>query len=260
MINLPDEIKCGYFDCSFEFGTRLTSPKRVVEKIEIEFYLKDAKYTYVDGKEYKIMADSIQIAKPGQERYSCLPFRSAYVKFFADGELAQKLLHTPDFFQNNHPKEIYTKIDEMILFSENNNEMLLYSSFLSLINLVLLDAGINKQFFSKNRESIVLAKEYIETNFDSKVSLMDIANHVHLSKIYFRNIFTEVVGISPHQYLINCRINNAKKMLWDSSIPIGIIAEKCGFGCQQYLNKVFKTETGASPTEYRREAQNGYFE
>ena len=76
--------------------------------------------------------------------------------------------------------------------------------------------------------------------------------------IYFHNIFTESVGISPHQYLIDCRIENAKKLLWNSDISICEVAEKSGFGCQQYLNKVFKKETGITPVSYRKTFQQNY--
>lgn len=79
-----------------------------------------------------------------------------------------------------------------------------------------------------------------------------------MSEIYFRAIFTESAGISPHHYLIDCRIKNAKKLLWDTNISIVEVAEKSGFSCQQYLNKVFKRETGMTPNEYRKVFQQNY--
>ena len=53
-------------------------------------------------------------------------------------------------------------------------------------------------------------------------------------------------------------IENAKKLLWNSDIPICEVAEKSGFGCQQYLNKVFKKETGMTPVSYRKAFQQNY--
>ena len=95
-------------------------------------------------------------------------------------------------------------------------------------------------------------------NFEKSISLKDIASSVHLSEVYFHGIFTESVGISPHQHLIDCRIDNAKKLLWNTDVPICEVAEKCGFGCQQYLNKVFKKETGMTPSQYRKTLQENY--
>ena len=57
---------------------------------------------------------------------------------------------------------------------------------------------------------------------------------------------------------ISSGIENAKKLLWNSDIPICEVAEKSGFGCQQYLNKVFKKETGMTPVSYRKAFQQNY--
>jgi len=257
MLILPENITCGYFDAS-EFDTLSVSPKRKVTKFEIEFYLEDAKTTTCDGKIYEIKKHHIQIAKPGQVRYSELPFRTANVKFDVKDEIADRLLNAPEYFRSSHPERIYNKIDEIILLIENKNSLLLHSRMLSLLNLILFDAEIPKNRSGKNYEIVADAKRYIEDNFYKQIKLKDIADSVHLSEIYFHNIFTESIGISPHQYLINCRIENSKKLLWNTNIPICEVAEKSGFGCQQYLNKVFKRETNMTPADYRKNCQTNY--
>lgn len=257
MLSLPENITCGYFDCS-EFGDSEVSPKRTVTKYEIEFYLDDGKTTTCDDNTYEIKKDYIQIAKPGQVRFSELPFRTAYIKFEAKGEIAEKLESLPEYFSNSHPKRMYGKIDEIILLNESDNKLLLYSRVLSLLNLVFFDAEIPDTRNGKNYEIIAQAKRYIEAHLEEKISLKDIAGSVHLSEIYFHNIFVESMGISPHQYLIDCRIEKAKKLLWDTNIPMTVVAEKSGLGCQQYLNKVFKKETGQTPVSYRKSFQQNY--
>ena len=89
MLSLPENITCGYCDCS-EFGNLEISPKRKVTKYEFEFYLEDGKTTTTDNNVYSIKKDYIQIAKPGQIRFSELPFRTAYLKFNVDGDIAEK--------------------------------------------------------------------------------------------------------------------------------------------------------------------------
>ena len=59
-------------------------------KYELEFYLEDGKTTTTDNRTFEIKKDHILIAKPGQIRHSELPFRTAYVKFTADGDIAKK--------------------------------------------------------------------------------------------------------------------------------------------------------------------------
>ena len=257
MLKLPEQISCGYFDSS-EFGDLPVSPKRTVTRFELEFYLEDGKTTTTDGRIFPIRKDYIQIAKPGQVRHSELPFRTAYLKFCVDGEIAKRLSAIPEYFQSSHPQRIYNQLDELILLNEGNNPILLYSKLLSLLNLVLSDGEIPSARKGKNYQMVSQAKRYIETSFAEQIKLRDIAEQVHLSEIYFHNIFTETVGITPHQYLIACRIEHAKMLLWNSDIPIYIVAEQSGFGCQQYLNKVFKKETGMTPVSYRKACQQNY--
>lgn len=258
MLTLPKNITCGYFDCS-DFGNLSESPHRIVSKYEIEFYLEDGKTTTTDDRTFQILKNYIQIAKPGQIRHSKLPFKTAYLKFDTSGEIADRLLAVPEYFCSSHPEKIYSLIDEIILLNEERkNILLLYSKLFSLLNLIFADAEIPARRNGKNYAIISDAKRYIETHFEKQINLKDIANNVHLSEIYFHSIFSESVGVSPHQYLIDCRIENAKKLLWNSDIPICEVAEKSGFGCQQYLTKVFKKETGMTPASYRKIFQKNY--
>ncbi len=260
MITLPYDISCGYCDCS-EFGNLSVSPKRKTEKFEIEFYLENGESTYTNDNEYIIKKHHIQIAKPNQVRYSKLPFKTMFLKFKADEELAKLLTNAPEYFICSHPQKISEKLEEIILLNESgDNQLLLYSRLLSFINLVLYDSEIPKLQSGQNYEIITNAKRYMESNYKEDIYLKDIANAVNLSPIYFHNIFTSACGISPHNYLINCRIAEAKKLLWNSTIPLTLIAENCGFGCQQHFNKVFKKQTGTTPGRYRKEIQQNYLE
>ena len=257
MIVLPKNIICGYFDCS-EFKTLSVSPKRIATRYEIEFYLADGEYTYTNDKNYNIAKNYIHITKPGQERYSLLPFYTLFIKFDAVGDIAELLDSAPEHFCSSHPEVINNKLEEIIMLSENKNQLLLHSRVLSLLNLVLLDSKIPTSQNGKNYEIIQAAKRFIERNFNQPITLSNIANSVHLSETHFHNIFTTALGISPHQYLINCRIDNAKRLLWNAKIPITKIAEDTGFGCQQYFNKVFKKETGETPASYRKSFSSKY--
>lgn len=259
MLSLPYNIVCGYCDCS-EFGELDISPKRQVQKFEIEYYLEDASSTFVGNQKYKIQKNYIQIAKPGQERYSYLPFKTIYIKFSADGELAERLSKTPDYFSSSHSERIISKLDEIILLQENNDDLLLYSRLLSLLNLIIIDSKIPMLQSGNNYNIITKAKRFIETNFNRPLSLNDISHAVNLSPIYFHNIFTAATNISPHDYLINYRIQEAKKQLWDTDVSVETIAESCGFSSQQYFNKVFKNKTGTTPGKYRKTFQQNYLE
>lgn len=258
MITLPTNITCGYFD-SGEFGNIDISPKRKVAKYELEFYLEDGKTTMTDGRTFDIKKNHIQIACPGQIRHSVLPFKTAYIKFNADKTLAERLSSATEYFRCSHPDEILSLLDEIILLNEvKSSDLLFYGKLLLLIDLILVDSGIPSERSGESYAVISNAKRFIENNFEKPITLRDIADSVHLSHIYFHSIFTKSVGTSPHEYLIKCRIENAKKLLWNTDISVTVIAEKCGFGCQQYMNKVFKKETGTTPVSYRKNNQKNY--
>ena len=104
------------------------------------------------------------------------------------------------------------------------------------------------------------AKKYIEKNFKKHISTKEIAASINLSESRFRYLFGVAYGVSPHAYITEMRISAAKKMLWNNDIPITEIAEKCGFGSQQYLNDTFKKVTGVSPGKYRKQFSKKYME
>ena len=260
MLTLPYNITCGYFDCG-EFGNRPVSPKRTATKFEIEFYLEDGHKTFADDKVYPIKKGYVQIAVPGQVRYSELPFKTMYLKFCADGNLAHRLLAAPAYFPSNHPEQTAELLEKIILENESaDNELLLHSHLLAFLNMVLRDSITPHLHSGQNYRIIKTAKQYMEQHYAECIQLSDIAASVNLSPIYFHTVFTAACGYTPHDFLIRKRIAESKKLLWDSSISIEKIAEACGFGCQQYFSKIFKKITGLPPGKYRKELKQQYLE
>lgn len=257
MLELPTQVECGYFDCG-KFSGLKQSPRRRVEQFEVEFYLANGHTTVTNGRAFPILKNHIQIAKPGQERFSYLPFKTAFVKFFATGELAERLQKTPDYFCSSHPGRICSMLEEVILLSEQGESLRFYGHLLLLLEQILADAKIPAHRSGANYQSVAAAKAFMNRHLAEPIRLCDIAQSVHLSEIYFHRLFTEACGLTPHRYLLNCRLDCAKRLLWETEIGMGEIAVKSGFGCQQYFNKVFKQQLGMTPTEYRQAVWRKY--
>ncbi len=255
MLSLPQNVLYGYWDSSV-FGDVKISNVREVTQFEIELHLNDGENTYINGESYKIKKYYILTAKKGDVRHTVLPLKTAFVKFDADNELKTMVEKLPRQFPCYHYDKFLAIINEMISFEDN--KLLFNSRLLSLINLVIEDSKIpperNRNFYTAAME----AKKYIENHLSENIKLKDIADSVHLSEIYFHNIFKETFGISPRQYLTDCRINKAKLYLLQNEKSISEIAELTGFGCQQYFNKVFKKETGFTPASYRKNIHSDY--
>jgi len=98
-------------------------------------------------------------------------------------------------------------------------------------------------------ESLIV---FIEDHLSHDIGLVDMAAVVGYSPHHFARLFRQTFGTSPHQYLLNRRVERAKAMLRDATLPIALIAGACGFTSQSHLNSVFKRLTGATPGRYRR--------
>lgn len=256
---LPTDINCGYCDCS-EFGTLTHSPKRTAVKFEIEYYLSDAFTTTADEQTYQIKADHIQIAKPGQVRHSKLPFTTMFLKFTAEGSLYNELMNAPEYFKACHSLEIKGLLQEIILLQEtiSHDSLRFYSKLLLLLQLIMEDSRISQVQNARDYQIVLDAQAYMEQHFSDNIHLTDIAASVNLSPIYFHNIFTASCGISPHDFLTDYRIKKAKEMLWHGENSISFIAEMCGFGCQQYMNQIFKKHLNITPGQYRKQMRQNY--
>ena len=253
-----DRITCGYFDCSKFEGLPL-SPTRVSTRFEIDYYLADGLSTTVDGVEYPIKEDHILIAKSGQHRFSQLPFRTMYLKFLATGTLADKLNIAPIYFPAVNIQRIRDLFTEVILLYDNEDKVLVFhSKILELLHLILSDSLLSDTSTSINISVAAAAKKFINDNYMNAISLKDIADAVSLSPNHFHTVFKATCRMTPREYLINRRISAAKEMLWDTDKVIPEIAEKCGFGCQQYFTQIFKKQTGITPGKYRKQLQQNY--
>jgi len=93
---------------------------------------------------------------------------------------------------------------------------------------------------------------FIEDFLERDIGLVDMAAVVGYSPDHFARLFRQTFRVSPHQYLMGRRIERAKTMLRDRSVPIAVIAVACGFSSQSHLNAVFKRQTGSTPGRYRK--------
>jgi len=94
--------------------------------------------------------------------------------------------------------------------------------------------------------------EYIHKDIRRKITLEDIGRMTFFSPIYCDTVFRKEVGRSIVDYVLDRRIDEAKRLLIEGTIPLAQIAEAVGFNDYNYFSRVFKKRSGYSPTEYRR--------
>jgi AraC family transcriptional regulator len=93
---------------------------------------------------------------------------------------------------------------------------------------------------------------FIEDFLGRDIGLVDMAAVVGYSPDHFARVFRQTFRMSPYQYLLSRRVERAKVMLRDRSVPIVRVAAACGFSSQSHLNAIFKRHTGSTPGRYRQ--------
>jgi len=96
------------------------------------------------------------------------------------------------------------------------------------------------------------AKKIIDYNFDKYITIKDIADSLYVSHEHLTRQFAGRYGLSPKEYLINKRMDLAKKLLSDNDTSITEISNSVGYKDQFYFCRIFKKLTGLSPTDYRK--------
>jgi AraC family transcriptional regulator len=96
------------------------------------------------------------------------------------------------------------------------------------------------------------AARYIKENYSRNPSLGEIAAAVHLSPFHFHRIFRRVFGVTPHQVVTECQIEQAKKLIAQRLTPMAEIASACGFAHQSHFCSRFRQVVGMSPMKWLR--------
>jgi AraC-like DNA-binding protein len=101
---------------------------------------------------------------------------------------------------------------------------------------------------------LVPAMQFMHREFGHGVTLNDIAKSVELSPFHFHRRFTELFGITPKHFLLECQINNAKSHIAAGDKTLVEIANSCGFAHQSHFTSRFKQASGLTPTGWRKMA------
>ena len=105
-----------------------------------------------------------------------------------------------------------------------------------------------------NREYMTEALAYIDEHLQEEdLSIVAVAMHVYLNPVYFGRVFKESQQMSFKKYLLQCRMEKAKKLLQNGNESIGSICEQIGISNPSYFSHLFKEYTGKLPTEYKKE-------
>ncbi|MBI3832169.1 MAG: helix-turn-helix transcriptional regulator [Planctomycetes bacterium] len=102
--------------------------------------------------------------------------------------------------------------------------------------------------------SVDVAKAFIQSHFSQDLSLELIASEVFLSPNYFSSLFTQVAGKTVIEYLHEVRIDEAKRLLAETDLPIRQVARRVGIPSPSYFCRLFRRTTGRAAKDFRQQA------
>ena len=94
-------------------------------------------------------------------------------------------------------------------------------------------------------------REHIDANVEQRISLEALAKLADLSVWHFARAFRQSVGVTPHNYLIQRRVERTLELLSGTELPLSEIALAAGFADQSHCARRFREHVGMSPREYR---------
>jgi AraC-like DNA-binding protein len=243
---------------------RLEGPQRYVKEEhphqENEWILIKSGYlkVWIDGIPIEAAPGDLYFVQPGQTH------REESVKgpldFYALRFLLHDLRGKPTYFipppgkpQNQLLKKSDRKFLE--LFEHIFKEvwaMILQMIWMLRRQLNLLHTEDPKRTTHRQQVLVEHARQYIMNDLKRTVPLAELGKACGASPDHLRHVFKELTGLSPVQFSMSLRMNEAKRLLSDLSLPIYTIAERVGFPDPYYFSRQFKKFTGKSPVSFRK--------
>lgn len=105
---------------------------------------------------------------------------------------------------------------------------------------------------SYKNEIVNKAKVFVQENVEGDITLNIISQHLNISKNYFCSMFKQETGVSFLNYIVEQKIERAKRMLVEENMKVYEVSEKLGYNDTTYFSKMFKRNVGVTPQDYKR--------
>ena len=148
---------------------------------------------------------------------------------------------------------LFKKMSEAFYKSNNHSNLTILKNLYEVF--LLIKKEYEKKYFPSKKILIIKpALDLIKSTYNEEdLSVENLANLCGISVAYFRRIFTEILGVSPKEYIINRRIEFAKKLILSRQFKINEVAEMCGYAEPCHFSRDFSRRTGTSPSKYLSE-------
>ena len=132
---------------------------------------------------------------------------------------------------------------------QNGEDLLAYSEVFRLLHFC---TGLSPKRTSEYRGVAADVMDYINEHAPNIVTLVQIADAIHMNQYHICRVFKRETGMTVHSYINSMRISHAKQLLRTTDIPVAEVSEATGFNGISSLTKSFQKTVGMTPTAYRK--------
>ena len=204
-------------------------------------------------------------------RYQYFAFRTYRdVADCMDPDLLQKVENAMKYcttfvFQNSKIQMLMSMLLEELALQENFGRTAIDSILHSILVFLMRSLDDNQDIKIKEREQANSKTElrtlyqmvrYFQNHYQANVRIQDVADELGYSKYYLSHSFQKATGRSIQDYLLDYRMNIAKRYLESGEYKIGEVAKILGYKSHQAFTRAFKKQVGLSPTAYQQKKSN----
>ena len=251
----------GIYDSRAAYPKQIQTQSRLLNRFELELITENlGGISYMDDQPTPLKRGLFICGKPGHRRFSRLPVRCYYVHLTTQDPALTGLLESlPNTCQLTDITAMQQTFQELasLPYPENPADTLQIQSLIA--NLIALAARqTHRQLRAdtavrRNHRALMLETEdYIRSHLAEPLTLEQLSARVQFSPSHFHAIFTTWFGQTPHDFVLSCRIEEAKAALRSDRCSLIELAADCGFSSQSHFCAQFKKATGLTPLQYRK--------
>ena len=229
-------------------------------------YVRKGSFGYrARGRAFELVAGSLLIGRPGDE-YTCTHDHHVC------GDECLSIQLTPDVAETTgvQPRSWHSgglpPIPELVVLgelaqaaAEGRSDVALDEVGLMLVarcaEVVSGESPKATKATVRDRRRAVETAMWMDANAHEPIGLDSAAEEAGLSPFHFLRLFRDVLGVTPHQYLVRARLRRAARLLADEERSITDIALDVGFADLSNFVRTFHRAAGVSPTGFRRAAR-----
>lgn len=224
----------------------------------LHFVLEGKGIFQTDKGAYEVTAGQCFVIRPNEvttyKADTTDPWHYVWVGFTADS--IPKYLHTEDVLHVPFLEPVFRQIEESIDYyqgeagANGGKEAYLCGKITEI--MMRLELHFSRPAESKAQSEMRAVKNHIDTHLASPLSVQALAEEFHLNSVYLSRRFKEVVGLSPQNYIVKKRLDEAAALMTVQGFTPSAAAEAVGYTSIYLFSKMFKRRFGVSPREYVR--------